>query len=355
MSILSRYILRQFGAALGVSLAAFVAVFVVIDLVEHISAFIDREIGIQIILMYYVYYFPYIIVFVLPMAMLLAGLFCMGGMIRHGELLAMKSMGRSLYQVVLPLHVLAFLVSLATMVWSDQVVPVANERRAEIEQPRRSIVGPRGIRRDLALRDEGGWIFTMQEFRVDKMEGRGVILDRFNEGLVERLRAEQAIWEDDHWVFLKGDRRIYAGEEEYYYAFLEHKLPSITLLPEDFTRDYRPEEQMTYDALSAFIARKERNGGMALKERVARHLRIAFPFANFVIGLFGLPLASRMRRSGRPMQVGVCLFTCFAFYSCIQAGRVMGWNGIIDPFWGAWGANLIFAAIGILLLIRTQK
>lgn len=355
MTILNRYVLGRFCGSLVLSLTAFVSVSVVIHLVEHISSFLDRDIGVGVILLYYVYYFPYIVIYVLPMAMLLAGLFCMGGLIRNGELLAMKAMGKSLYQVIMPLQLFALGVSVFAVFWADQVVPRATERRERIEQPRRSLLGPRGARRGLVLRDEGGWIMAMREFSVDKMRGQGVVLDRFDDGLAERVRAEEAVWENDQWTFLNGERRIRTPQGEVYLPFVERQVTSVTLLPEDFTRQYRPEQHLNFAELSAFINRKERNGGQALRERVARQMRLAFPFSNFVIGLFGLPLASRMRRSGRPLQVGVCLFTCFAFYSCIQVGRVMGWNGIIDPVLGAWAANIVFAVVGVFLLIRTRK
>lgn len=355
MTILSRYVLSRFCGSLVLSLGAFVAVLMVIDLVEHISAFLDRDIGAGVVVMYYVYYFPYVVVFVSPMAMLLAGLFCMGGLIRNGELLAMKAMGKSLYQVVLPLQLFALGVSVCAVVWADQVVPSATAKRADIQQPRQSLVGPRGVRRALVLRDEGGWIFSMREFVVAEMRGHGIVLDRFESGLRERFRAEEAIWEEGRWVLLRGERRIFTPSGEVVLPFLERSMPAVTLLPEDFTRNYRPEQHLNYSELSAFIDRKERNGAKALRERVARHMRLAFPFSNFVMCLFGLPLASRMRRSGRPLQVGVCLFTCFAFFSCMQAGRVMGWNGIVEPVWGAWGANVLFALIGVVLLVKTRK
>ncbi|MCY3868692.1 MAG: LptF/LptG family permease, partial [Gemmatimonadetes bacterium] len=104
MRILSRYVVVQFAMPFALSLLAFTIVFVVIDLVDRLSAFIDRDVGLGTILSYYFCYLPYIVVLVLPMAVLLAGLFCMGGLIQRGELLAMKSAGISLYQVVIPLH-----------------------------------------------------------------------------------------------------------------------------------------------------------------------------------------------------------------------------------------------------------
>ena len=137
----------------GVSLLAFAVVFVVIDLVDRLSAFIDREVGLGTILSYYLCYLPYIVVLVLPMAVLLAGLFCMGGLIQRGELLAMKSAGISLYQIVIPLQMLALGISLLAVAMADQVVPRANRARSKIEQPRQSAIGPQSIRVQVALRD----------------------------------------------------------------------------------------------------------------------------------------------------------------------------------------------------------
>lgn len=355
MRLISRYVLRQFMASLVLSLAAFAAIFVVIDLVDRLSAFIDREVSVGVMGLFYLYYLPYIFVLVMPMAVLLAGLFCMGNLIRNGELLAMKASGISLYQVVVPLQMCALCVSLMAVWLADRVVPEANYRRAEIEQSRNSELGPRMVRSQVVLRDVGGRIFSVREYDPVEKKGRDVLLDIYENRLAERIRASEVAWEGDQWVFFNGDRRLLLDREEIFIAFDAWAVPGITLTPADFAREYRPEEQMTFSELRAFIARKEQSGEQTLREWVALHLRLSFPFANFVIGLFGLPLASRMRRTGRPLQVGVCLLACFAFYGCIQMGRAMGWNGVVPPVWGAWGANVLFALIGVILLIRTRK
>ena len=356
MRIMSRYVVVQFAMPFGVSTLAFAVVFVVIDLVDRLSSFIDREVGLATILSYYLCYLPYIVVLVLPMAVLLAGLFCMGGLIQRGELLAMKSAGISLYQVVIPLQILALAISILAATMADQVVPRANRARTQIEQPRRSAIGPQSIRVQIALRDTGRRVLSMKEYDAKAMKGRQVVLDTYKSGsLTKRVRAEEAVWATTEWHFMNGDRRVFSDGKEFYRAFHMWEAKDLTLTPEDLTRDIVPEDQMTYSELTAFIHRKTRNGSQTLRESVALHMRLAFPFANFVIALFGLPLASRMRRTGRPIQIGMCLLICFAFYGCIQLGRAMGWNDVLSPAWGAWGANAIFGAIGIILLLTTRK
>ena len=351
--MMSRYVVVQFAVPFGISVLAFAVVFVVIDLVDRLSAFLDRAVGIGAIVSYYLCYLPHIIVLVMPMAVLLAGLFCMGGLIQRGELLAMKAAGISLYQVVIPLQVLALGIGVLAAVMTDQVLPRANRARAKIEQPRRSGFAP--IRVQIALRDTAGRVFSMGEYDAIARRGKRVVLDRYEGGMLkERVRAEDAIWAATEWHFMDGDRRVF-GEWESYRAFRLWIPREVTLTPEDFARDVVPEDQMTYRELTEFIRRKTRNGSQALRESVARHMRLAFPFANFVIGLFGLPMASRMRRTGRPIQIGMCLLICFAFYGCIQLGRAMAWNDVLPPAWGAWAANAIFSATGLALLLTTRK
>ncbi len=337
------------------SLLAFVVLFVVIDLVDRLSSFIDQATSLWAIFSYYIFYIPYVVVLVLPMAVLLAGLFCMGTLIRNGEMLAMKAVGVSLYQIVLPLQMCTFMVSLLAFVLSDRVVPFANHKRAHMVYPRNPELGPRYVRTQVVLRDIEGYIFTIGEYEPSAQRGRNVILDRINQNMQERIRAEEMIWENDRWVFYRGEGRIFYKAQELYLPFDVRTVEDITLIPADFAREDRPEEEMTVTELKQFIERKERNGSQALREAVAMHMRYAFPAANFVIGFFGLPMASRMRRTGRPFQVGVCLLTCFVFYGCIQIGRVMGWHDVVPPVWGAWGANVLFVFLGVFLLVKTRK
>ena len=93
MRILSRYVLWRFVQPLVFSSAGFVAIFVVVDLANRISTFLDREVDATSIVVYYVWSVPYFAFVTLPMACLLASLFCLGGLARRNELAAMKAAG----------------------------------------------------------------------------------------------------------------------------------------------------------------------------------------------------------------------------------------------------------------------
>ncbi len=352
---LSWYILRQYLPPFVLSFVAFLVIFVVIDLADRLNVFLDREVSAEIMVLFYTNYIPYISVLVLPMAMLLACLFCIGGLNRSHEILAMKAAGVSLYRIMLPLLVFALCVSLFSFWLGDRIVPEANYQRNQIEMGLKPI-SPMSIRKQVVIRDVDGQVLSMGQYDPHKKLGLQVTLDRYSGSiLMEKVRAEEVRWGMNVWVFSEGERRQFQLDGEEVEGFESYVCDSLTLLPEDLERAPRPIEQMNIGELDRFIQRKIRNGGEAVKEAVELQLRMAFPFACFVIVLFGLPLASEAKLAGRPIQVGVCLLASFVYYGSLQAGRAMGWNGLVPAFWGAWGPNLIFLLIGSLSILRAHK
>ncbi len=356
MRILSRYVLREFGVFLMPSLVGFVAIFLVVDLAGRLSSFIDRGLTASAIVLYYVWYLPYISVLVLPMAMLLACLFCMGGLARRQELTAMKAAGTSLYRIVLPIQVLALMISAAAFLVADRVMPEANRRRSALEQGRQYALLPE-LRSQVALREDDGRILSVATYYPRERRGEQVTLDQYQGRFLSmRIRAEEMVWQEGGWTALRGELRLFDGTDlERVHAFESRRLEDLALRPEDLAQAPKPVDQMTGAELRAFIARKIRNGEKADREAVELQLRMAFPFANFVIVLLGIPVSEGTRSTGKPLLVGVCLLLSFVYYGSIQAGRAFGWNGVLPPFLGAWGANLAFLAIGGALLFRTRK
>ncbi|SVE36804.1 uncharacterized protein METZ01_LOCUS489658, partial [marine metagenome] len=150
------------------------------------------------------------------------------------------------------------------------------------------------------------------------------------------------------------ERRTFDQTNERVTPFDSTRVVSLTLLPEDFSRESRPIDQLDTRDLRALVTRKQINGLEATKDRVELRLRSSFSFAGLVMVLFGLPLSSHTRRASRPLQVGICLLVSFVFYGALQATRAMGWNGLLDPTLAAWGPNFLFLLVGLGLLKRAQ-
>jgi len=112
---------------------------------------------------------------------------------------------------------------------------------------------------------------------------------------------------------------------------------------------------MSYWELKNFIDEVKRTGGNPDRWRVDLYLKFAFPFANFIIILFGAPLASRKTRSGTAISFGVSLFICFLYFGFIKVGQSLGHNGTLPPFIAAWLGNLFFGLGAIYILVRSSR
>lgn len=378
MRILSRYIVRRYLVWLALALTALVAIFLVVDLTDRLNEFLDRDFEGRAILSYYAFYVPYVAILTLPMASLLACLFAVGDLSRHGELTAMKAAGLSLGSILAPLVGTAFGFSLVALLVADRAVPEANRRRAEIERGGALEVPPFTVREHLVLRDAGGQVLSVERYEVGTKVGYTVSLDRYEQvtghgsrvqspksdsGLVTRdsrlLRSRTTAatmrWDGDGWEWRDGVLREFDGEREVATPFASLRPDGLTLRPEDLERPDRRPEEMSYAELRRTIDRRRLSGTPVRKEEVELRLKVAFPFAALVMALFGAPLASSLRRAGRGTTFGLCLLLSFIYYGGIKGCQALGWNGLLPPALSAWLPNAAFACLGVAIFLRAHK
>jgi lipopolysaccharide export system permease protein len=358
MKILDRYVGGRFLSAAVFSVLAFLIIFVVVDVIERLDTFIDKHVPALTIVQYYVLYAPYIIILTLPVAMLLASLFSVSSLSRHQELTAMKAAGLSLYRILLPLFILAFLVSLLCMLLGEYLIPYTNEKKGLLWSTEIRKRSPQMglIQRDVYLQGSAGLIYYLREFDGRQLIGKDVLIQKYEDGhLISRIDARQMVWTDSTWVFRDGLIRRFSGEEEIVEPFVEIRRPDLEERPEDFLRRQKDPEEMNYRELSRYIHRVERSGGETQREQVDLYLKIAFPFASFIIVLFGAPLASSPRRSGAAVSFGISLFICFIYYSFLRLGQALGYKGTLPPALSAWMGNIVFGIAGAVVLWKAKK
>ncbi|OGG56209.1 MAG: hypothetical protein A3F84_05925 [Candidatus Handelsmanbacteria bacterium RIFCSPLOWO2_12_FULL_64_10] len=386
MRILSRYIVRRYLVWLALALTALVAIFLVVDLTDRLNEFLDRAFEGRAILIYYAFYIPYVVILTLPMASLLACLFAVGDLSRHGELTAMKAAGLSLGRILAPLVGTAFGLSLIALLVADRAVPGANRRRAEIERGGALEVPPFSVRENLVLRDAGGRVLSVGRYEVGAKVGYTVSLDRYEKAtgpesgvqspksdsgfvtldpstslrtgsrlLRSRITAATMRWDGEGWEWRDGVLREFDGDREVATPFASLRPDGLTLRPEDLERPDRKPEEMSHAELRRTIDRRRLSGAPARKEEVELRLKVAFPFAALVMTLFGAPLASSLRRTGRGTTFGLCLLLSFIYYGGIKGCQALGWNGLLPPALSAWLPNAVFAGVGVALFLRAHK
>ncbi len=357
-TILDRYLIRKFLFNLFFASIAFVVVFLVVDLIENVDKFIDRDTKLADVLLYYGYYIPYIISLTLPVSMLLACLFTLGGMSQHNEIVAQKSAGISLYRIFAPLFVFGLLISILSGFFNEMVVPEANERRMDIyryeiqNNPRNE--GSK--RNNIYLQDSKNRKVSITFFNGITNEALNVSLQYFEGAtLARRIDAKKMKWIDQHWVLFESVERVFSDTTEEISSHHELTPGDLEFKPENLLELQKQPEEMSFTELQVFVADMQKIGAVVRKWIVELHLKISYPFANFIIILFGAPIAAHKRRSGTAVGIGISLLVCFVYFLFIRTGQVLGHQGTLSPFLGAWMGNIVFGIAGVYTLLKARK
>lgn len=360
MRILDRYIIKKFLVILFFTTLAFMVIFIVVDLIEHLDKFLGSGATADRLILYYVYYIPYIIILTLPVNMLLSSLFSLGSMAQYNELMACLSSGISLYRLVIPILLVALVISALSGVAGETIVPESNRKRLDIyrydirNEPRQK----GGTERQISLQDYDNRQMSILYYDARQKRANKVnIVWKEGNQIRERWDARYMVWRDslNFWVLHEITRRTFENDSEMVTKLDSFRYEDTRILPEDLVDLQLKPEEMNYRELKSFVEKMENLGADARKWVVDLNMKISYPFASFIIVLFGAPLASRKRRSGPALGFALALLISFVYFLFLRSGQVLGHNGTLDPWLGAWIGNIVFGIGGVLLMIWGRK
>jgi len=390
---LDRYVMRRFLSALAIALAALTVIFVLVHIMDHVDVYLDHEAPWPTVGRYYLLQMPYNTLLTMPMAILIATIISIGELGRYGELTAMKSSGQSLYRITLPLVVFGLALTLGVLLLGETIVPRLNERGNDVyeeeilDQP----ADFEDFRGNFVYQNPEGYTYLVRSMfvndsgaAVDQVE----IQREMEDGTFLRINAPQMLWEAERgmWALKNGELRVFPGEAdaapdtaaadtaaadttaadttgglrpsaERMYTFMLLRSPAISDSPQELLVESKEPEEMGYEDLVRYIEDRERLGADTRQEQVDLHMKVAYPFANFVILIFGIALvgsASHASRQSGTVGFGLALFLTIIFWGFLRVGQGIGYGGGLPPAIAAWLANGIFGLVGLALLARAR-
>lgn len=357
MRLLDRYVLGQFLKIFVFCVLGVPFLFMVIDLTDRLDGFLAEGFARGQIIRHYVWQFPYQGLLAFPIASLLAAVFTISSMTRHFEITATKAAGVSFYRLTAPLLLAAVALSLLAL-FLTEVVPGTN-RRAE-KALGRDQSRSQTIRTNFVYRGERGRVYKVR--RLDALQGRMVEVHVEREGTgydypTYTIFAPSARWDSLARAWVLEDGRIRFLPEpasDLTFRFQELWQPHFREAPDRLLADPKEPEEMGYAELGRYIEAIQRSGGRAEKLEVERALKISFPFACFIIVLFGIPLGHTTRRGGPTLSIGIALAVTIVFLILIRIAQGLGAGGLVPPGLAAWLPNLIFLASGIALMRKVR-
>jgi lipopolysaccharide export system permease protein len=356
--ILDRYVLREFVGYLALGLIGFVVIFMVVDLFEKIDVFLDHRAPMSLVVRFYLYRTPEIVVQILPVALLLATFMALGQLNKFGELTAMRSAGVSLLRILRPVFGVALASVALVFVLGERVVPRANSERDAIYE--RQIQGRRQEdvteRADVTYLGEGGRIFYMRLYLVNEQRMHEVSVQEFQAGtLRRRIDAAEATWDGRRWVFVSGVVRSFHRGKEEARPFTRMAIEGLGERPVDFAKETRNPGEMDFLELSHYVERLRASGARVANYLVDLHMKLSYPLINLIVVLIGASLATRLRMQSAALGFGLSVAIAFLYYAVLRAGQAFGHNGALPPYLAAWLADLVFGAVGLVMMRSAQR
>ncbi|MBM2816390.1 MAG: YjgP/YjgQ family permease [Ignavibacteria bacterium] len=359
MNILDRYILKKFLSILIFGLFALCIIFMIVDLMENMDNFIDEKATVLIIAKYYLNFFPEIIKLLMPVAVLISTLFSIGRLSVLNEITAMKTGGLSLYRMMVPLSILCLLLSLGQLYFNGWIVPISNQKKAEIE--RKYLHKSTGNRQiyNLYFRDNPNRNVIMQFYDSEQKYGTKIAIEDYvgniKPRLVSRIEAEKITWDSIKkiWNLKTGKKFNFAGDGASMSLFDSSNI-ELKITNRQLARLNLKIDEMNFDEVKDYIATLELGGKDVRRQEIEYYGEYAYPFANFIVILFGVPFASVRKKGGIAIQIGAAMIISFLYLVFTKIGQTIGISFDLPPIVVGWSANVIFLCFGLINIFKTK-
>jgi LPS export ABC transporter permease LptG len=370
MRILDRYVLRNFLEPFLLCFFGFLAIWLVFDLYDNGPDFLEFHVPLKTVAKFYLTQLPSIVLLSLPIGLLLALLFSLSKMSRHNEIISMLTAGRSLARLIVPLVFIGLLATAVCFVLDREWAPHAEavkkrmleeitrgERRASEREAaqghlfRDRINNRTWYVRKMRAKPKRGPIPPLEGVHVTQQDAEGRIEKKWyaekathdektgnwtlHHGMIVSFDPEGNIISNPDDMFLNG-KRIIEGWTETPRRIASSQFAAQNLSTKElreyleYNSDFPPVQLAPYRTYLAD--------------------RFANPWVCLVVVFLAAPLGIVYSRRGVLAGVAGCLILFFFMFMLDYLFLAFGKGGRLPPFVAAWGPNVLFFAIGMLLL-----
>ena len=362
---LDLYIFNEIWPIFLTSLLVFGSIMVTTKLLTVTEWVVNRGVRPMEVVKLIIYLFPNILLFALPAASLMAVLIGFVRLSSDNEIIALKSSGVSLYQMLPSVMVLCFLGYLLAAFVALYAVPWGN--RSFKDQLFQIIEA--GV--DVNIKERVfSQLFEDVVFYINSIEPRdGVmrdvfVVDRRDPAVVNTIVAEEGRIlkhpESRSITVQFADGTIFMVTKDFESArtlkFSTYDLNiSLDDLMSSFTLREKVPKEMFTDELFECLDMCERQDAEYNEIAIELLERFSIPVAVFFLGLIGAPLGAQIRSRARSLGIFASLVIFVMYYMCFLGMKSMAETGVISPHLAMWVPDLFLAACSMYLIHRVAN
>lgn len=362
---LYKYILNEIWPIFLASM--FVSVFIVIatKMLSITELIVSRGVRADHVSFMIIYSLPDVITFALPAACLIAVLVAFLRLSADSEIIALKSSGISLYQMLPPVILFSFFGLVAAAIIGTIAAPWGNRSFKELIFQIAESKADLGIKERIFCEPFNDVVFYVNSFSDRERVMKDVfVVDRRDKSITNTIIAEKAkIFTHPQknlltLHFVKGT--IFTVEKDLKSArTIAFRTYDLSIGLKDImsalaSREKAPKEMSVGELIIQL--KQVPKGEMIHNEMMISLLeKISIPLAVFMMGIIGVPLGAHMMIRARSAGVGVSLLIFFIYYMCFSGVRSICETGTLSPAFGVWVPNLFLLVSCIYLLRRVAK
>ena len=352
---LFRYLNAAYAGRLLGSVLALLALLQVLELLEITTEVLERGLGVAGVARYVALRAPVLLPQSIPLGVLIGAALTLATLAGRSEIIAIRSVGGSLYRVISAFVPATFAAALVLLLVSEFAAPRASEALSRwwaetAPKPAKSSDVPAAW-----FRVDGDLV------SVDSASADGTRLNRVriyvrdsDARLVSRISAEAAVWSARNWTLTRAtELRVAGGAAEE--AAIASRSGRTSLTPEAAVNLIRPTGQISAVAAERSLRGRSAAGESPAFYRTRLHRTLAAPAGTLVMLLLAAPIALAGQRGGRQVLwlIGA-LGAGLAYLLLDGVFTSLAETSVLPAFLGAWIAPLLGAAAAGWFLLKVE-
>ncbi len=361
MTIIDRYILREWLNTLALVLAATLGVLLLQEMYDSFSDLLDHGAGAADIAVLYAVRLPSFLTEILPLDVLVSLLYCLGQFHRNNEFVAMRAAGMSLFRLTYGIWAIGLLCCGLIWVCNSRLVSWSVEESRRIDDRIRfrheaQTAGAEsvGLVKSVTFdnRPEGRLWFIN---RYSRFTGRayGVtvsILDSRRREVVRYLAKEGEYHPATRsWTFRDGSQiefDVETGETVRPTTFAERSFPNFHENPQLMLLIDRNPGDLSFRELRELIDYLISDGSPKVTKYALRYYGlIADTLGCLIVIGIAIPFAVSGVRVSPVVGVSKSIGLFFAYYLLSCLANALGGRGLLTPEAAAWVPNLVMIGV----------
>lgn len=358
---LSLYVVSEILPPFLFGLLAFTFMLLIVRILRLVELVVTRGVPLLEMAKLFGLILPTFLEMTIPMALLFGIFLGLTRLSNDQEILALKATGISPTQLLLPIGIIALVVSSLTLLLTTSLRPAANlALKKELYNLGKSHIET-ALKAKVFNDDFPGVLIYMEEIVPPGNTSQGVlIVDRRNLGRETVIIGKVALFLPDEeaktmslklfdgTVHERGKTR--SGFSQTHFNVYDFKLDLVEAFSPTKRKEREPKE-MSLPRLMKTMRLKEEQGLKVTEELIEFHQRFAFAFAPIILSILALSLVMVPTRSrtSRPWGLTLCLTWLLVYYGLLSLGKALGEREILPAFFALWIPNIVLGITAIHL------